>query len=109
MVLDRASALECRRAKDYFKCLPQHVRLVWVDGPRMQEILGDLTRLGIDVGLPRKGQSCWLAFRYVLARGRSNAIALHDADIVSYQREYLARLCYPVANPNLGYEFSKGY
>ncbi|MCK6500796.1 MAG: glycosyl transferase, partial [Nitrospira sp.] len=109
VALGRASALEFRRAKDYFKCLPQHVRLVWVDGPRMQETLRDLTSLGIDVGLPGKGQSCWLAFGYVLARGRSNVIALHDADIVSYQREYLARLCYPVANPNLGYEFSKGY
>lgn len=38
VVLGRASALEFRRAKDYFKCLPQHVRLVWVDGSRMQEI-----------------------------------------------------------------------
>lgn len=28
---------------------------------------------------------------------------------MSYQRDYLARLCYPVANPHLGYEFSKGY
>jgi glucosyl-3-phosphoglycerate synthase len=34
---------------------------------------------------------------------------LHDCDIVSYRREYLARLCYPLANPNLGYEFCKGY
>lgn len=109
VALGRASALDFRRAKEYFKRLPQHVRLVWVDGPRVQEILRQLTALGIDVGLPGKGQSCWLAFGYVLARGRSNVIALHDADIVSYQREYLARLCYPVANPNLGYEFCKGY
>jgi glucosyl-3-phosphoglycerate synthase len=28
---------------------------------------------------------------------------------VSYNREYLARLCYPIANPNMGYEFCKGY
>jgi glucosyl-3-phosphoglycerate synthase len=109
VALGRASALEFRRAKEFFKCLPQNVRLVWVDGPRVQEILRELTGLGIDVGLPGKGQSCWLAFGYVLARGRSNVIALHDADIVSYQREYLARLCYPVANPNLSYEFCKGY
>lgn len=109
VALGRASALEFRRAKEYFKRLPQHVRLVWVDGPRVQGILQELTRLGIDVGLPGKGQSCWLAFGYVLARGQSNVIALHDADIVSYRREYLARLCYPVANPNLSYEFCKGY
>ncbi|MGH7256012.1 MAG: glycosyl transferase, partial [Nitrospirales bacterium] len=33
VALGRASALEFRRAKDYFKALPQDVRIVWVDGP----------------------------------------------------------------------------
>lgn len=57
VTLDQASALEFRRAKDDFKCLPQHVRLVWVDGPGMQEILGDLTSLGINVGFRGKASS----------------------------------------------------
>lgn len=109
VVLGQASALEFRRAKEYFKQLPQTVRLVWVDGPRVQGILKELVSHEIDIGLPGKGQSCWLAFGYVLARRQSKVIALHDCDILSYDREYLARLCYPVANPNLGYEFSKGY
>jgi glucosyl-3-phosphoglycerate synthase len=109
IALGKASALEFRRAKDYFKALPQDVRLIWVDGPRIQELLKLLVGQEIDIGLPGKGQSCWIAFGYVLARGRSKVIALHDCDIVSYNREYLARLCYPVANPNLGYEFCKGY
>jgi glucosyl-3-phosphoglycerate synthase len=34
---------------------------------------------------------------------------LHDCDIVTYSRELLARLCYPVVNPNLDYVFCKGY
>jgi glucosyl-3-phosphoglycerate synthase len=59
--------------------------------------------------LQGKGQSCWIAFGYVLARQQSKIIALHDCDILSYHRAYLARLCYPVVNPNLGYEFCKGY
>ncbi|MGH7255242.1 MAG: glycosyl transferase, partial [Nitrospirales bacterium] len=63
----------------------------------------------IDIGMPGKGQSCWIAFGYVLARQRSKVIALHDCDIISYHREYLARLCYPVVNPELNYEFCKGY
>ncbi len=109
VALGQASALEFRRAKDYFKVLPQMVRLVWVDGPRVQEILKQLISQEIDVGLPGKGQSCWLAFGYVLAHHQSNVIALHDCDIVSYNREYLPRLCYPIANPRLGYEFCKGY
>jgi len=109
VALGHASALEFRRAKDYFKALPQDVHLVWVDGSRIQAILKTLREHDIEVGLPGKGQSCWLAFGYVLARHRSQVIALHDCDIVSYKREYLARLCYPLANPNLGYEFCKGY
>ena len=109
VALGQASALEFRRAKEYFKALPHNVRLVWVDGPRIQEILKNLASHEIDIGLPGKGQSCWIAFGYVLARRQSKVIALHDCDILSYNREYLARLCYPVVNPNLGYEFCKGY
>ncbi|MDH5669453.1 MAG: glycosyl transferase [Nitrospira sp.] len=109
VALGHASPLEFRRARDFFKVLPQHVRLVWVDGSRVQVILRTLVEREIDIGLPGKGQSCWLAFGYVLARQDSHVIVLHDCDIVSYKREYLARLCYPVGNPNLGYEFCKGY
>ena len=109
VALGHASPLEFRRARDFFKVLPQHVRLVWVDGSRVQVILRTLVEREINIGLPGKGQSCWLAFGYVLARQDSHVIVLHDCDIVSYKREYLARLCYPVGNPNLGYEFCKGY
>ncbi len=109
VALGQASALEFRRAKEFFRGLPQDVRLVWVDGPRIQEILKTLVSQEIDIGLPGKGQSCWIAFGYVLARRQSKVIALHDCDIVSYDRSYLARLCYPIANPNMGYEFCKGY
>jgi glucosyl-3-phosphoglycerate synthase len=28
---------------------------------------------------------------------------------VNFERQLLARLCYPVAHPNLGFEFCKGY
>jgi glucosyl-3-phosphoglycerate synthase len=109
VALGRASALEFRRAREYFKVLPQEVRLLWIDGPRIQEILKLLVSQEIDVGLPGKGQSCWIMFGYVIGRHQCKVIALHDCDIVSYNREYLARLCYPVVHPNLGYEFCKGY
>ena len=51
----------------------------------------------------------WFCFGYALACKRSKAIALHDCDIKTYDRSMLARLLYPVANPNFNYEFSKGY
>lgn len=107
--LDRASALEFRLAKEYFSILPQRVRVIWNDGSRIQQILKRLTDNAIDVGLAGKGRGCWTAFGYLLARHQSKVLALHDCDIVSYDRQYLARLCYPIANPNLGYEFAKGY
>ncbi len=107
--LDRASALEFSLAKEYFSILPQRVRVIWNDGSRIQQILKRLTDNAIDVGLAGKGRGCWTAFGYVLARHQSKVLALHDCDIVSYDRQYLARLCYPIANPNLGYEFAKGY
>lgn len=107
--LDRASALEFRLAKEYFSILPQRVRVIWNDGSRIQQILKRLTDNAIDVGLAGKGRGCWTAFGYVLARHQSKVLALHDCDIVSYDRQYLARLCYPISNPNLGYEFAKGY
>ena len=107
--LDRASALEFRLAKQFFSILPQRVRIVYNDGPGIQGILKLLAQAELDTGLQGKGRGCWMAFGYVLARGESNVIALHDCDILSYSREYLARLCYPIVNPNLGYEFCKGY
>ncbi|TKB77844.1 MAG: glycosyl transferase [Nitrospira sp.] len=107
--LDQASALEFRLAKQFFSQLPQRVRVVWNDGTRIQALLNTLVSHEIDIGHQGKGRGCWTAYGYVLARGQSQVIALHDCDIVSYDRQYLARLCYPVANPNLAYEFCKGY
>ncbi|MGQ0696568.1 MAG: glycosyl transferase, partial [Nitrospiraceae bacterium] len=99
--LDRASALDFRRAREYFSVLPQRTRIIWNDGVRIQQILELLTSNAIDIGLSGKGRGCWTAFGYVLARHQSKVIALHDCDIVSYDRQYLARLCYPIVNPNL--------
>ena len=107
--LDRASLLEFRMAKEYFSVLPQRVRIIWNDGPRIQELLALLISREIDIGLPGKGRGCWLAFGYILGQRQSKVIALHDCDIVTYDRDYLARLCYPIADPSLGYEFCKGY
>jgi len=51
----------------------------------------------------------WICFGYVLASEQSRMVALHDCDIVTYNRELLARLCYPVAHPSLGFDYCKGY
>jgi len=46
---------------------------------------------------------------YILASGKAESIALHDCDILTYEKELLDRLLYPVANPLFNYEFSKGF
>jgi glucosyl-3-phosphoglycerate synthase len=50
-----------------------------------------------------------LCYGYLLAREDVDIIALHDCDIRNYDKSLLTRLCYPVANPNLGFEFCKGF
>lgn len=89
--------------------LPGDVRIVWIDGPRIAHLLRTLEENGLKAGPDGKGRSCWLASGYVLASHRVSVIAQHDCDIVNYKREMLARLCYPVANPTINFEFCKGY
>jgi glucosyl-3-phosphoglycerate synthase len=83
--------------------------LIWTNGPRLQELYEVLRAEGLDPGEDGKGRSAWIAYGYVLATDQARVIAIHDCDILDYSRELLARLCYPTANPNLGYEFAKGY
>lgn len=83
--------------------------LLWNSGPRVKALYQRLSEEGLDPGSNGKGRSTWLAFGYVLATNVARVIAVHDCDIRTYDRELLARLCYPTAHPNLHYEFAKGY
>ena len=109
VTLGGASAEQFAEARRRVAGLHPHVRVVWNDGPRVQKIYGDLKAAELPVGEDGKGRSCWLAYGYVLASGRSKIIALHDCDIVNYSRELLARLCYPVADLRIDFVFCKGY
>jgi glucosyl-3-phosphoglycerate synthase len=109
ITLGRANREEFDHAREFFSVLPQVTIVIWNDGERVRSLYDILTRNDISAGEDGKGRSTWMAFGYVLASEKSNVIALHDCDIINYEREFLARLCYPVVNPNLGYEFCKGY
>ncbi len=109
LVLDKASEKEFRRVREFMSPIATEVKIVHNDGKRITEIYETFARNGLDAGQRGKGRSAWLAYGYVLARGQADVIALHDCDIVNYSRELLARLCYPVANPNLDYVFCKGF
>jgi glucosyl-3-phosphoglycerate synthase len=107
--LDRANQAEYQDALRYFSRLPQHHRVLWNDGPRLMAIDKQLQSLGLAPNQMGKGRNVWYCYGYVLASGKAQAVALHDCDIVTYTRELLARLIYPVANPAFNYEFCKGY
>ncbi|MBI4470646.1 MAG: glycosyl transferase [Acidobacteria bacterium] len=109
VALARADEERFHHAKEFFSALPVRPTIIWNDGPNIQRLYALLEENGLPAGSDGKGRSCWMAYGYVLASRQSDIIALHDCDIVNYTRELLARLCYPVVNPNIDYEFCKGY
>ncbi len=107
--LDRASEAEFRHAIEFFARLPQQHRILWNDGPRLKALDQRLQEKGLSPQEPGKGRNAWFCLGYVLASGKGKAVALHDCDILTYDRSLPARLFYPVANPAFSYEFCKGY
>ena len=98
-----------KKARTIFRQLPQKPVLLWNDGPRMQRLFQTLESAEIYPGPGGKGRNVWTCTGYVLASDQARVVALHDCDILTYNRELLARLCYPVAHPSLGFDFCKGY
>lgn len=108
ITMGRTDEGQFRQAKKFFEVLPQEKVILWNDGPGMGRIYQSLeTEFGrFEKG---KGLSAWMAYGYVLAARECQVIALHDCDILSYETEMLTRLCYPIVNHRLNYEFCKGY
>ncbi|MGB1373226.1 MAG: glycosyl transferase [Aequoribacter sp.] len=107
--LDRATPAEYQHALRFFERLPQHHRILWNDGPRLKALDAELEALDLAPKELGKGRNVWYCMGYVLASNRAEAVALHDCDIVTYERDLLAKLIYPVAHPMFNYEFCKGF
>ncbi len=107
--LDRADESQYKKALEFFKVLPQEHVVLWNDGPRLKALDSELSKLGLEPKQMGKGRNVWYCMGYLLNQGKAEAIALHDCDIVTYSRDMLAKLIYPVANPAFNYEFCKGY
>ncbi len=107
--LDRADRDQFLRAREFFSRLPQHHRILWNDGPRLRALDAELQTEDLAPSEPGKGRNVWYCGGYAQISRRTEAVALHDCDIVTYDRGLLARLIYPVANPQFNYEFCKGY
>ncbi len=107
--LDRANLKQYQHALNFFGTLPQNHRVLWNEGPRLKALDKKLEALGLAPKELGKGRNVWYCMGYVLATGKAESVALHDCDILTYDRGLLARLIYPVANPLFNYEFCKGY
>ena len=107
--LDKADRAQFEHASHFFKGLKQPFSLLWNDGPRLKAIHEELEDRQLAPKEPGKGRNVWYCIGLTHARGKADAVALHDCDITTYDRSLLARLFYPIANPNFQFEFCKGY
>ncbi len=85
-------------AQERFARLPQRVTLLWNDRPGTPP-----------PGLSGKGGNAAAAFAHLVAAAECEIIATQDCDVASFRRLDLARLCYAVAHPQLGFRFAKMY
>ena len=107
--LDRADHDQFEYAYEFFTKLRQPFSILWNDGPRLKAIQDELQERGLAPTEPGKGRNVWYSIGMVNARGKADAVGIHDCDVLTYDRRLLARLLYPVANPNFQFEFCKGY
>jgi glucosyl-3-phosphoglycerate synthase len=109
VTLGPATEEEFGYTKEFFSGIPQKTSIIWNSGPRIGEIYNTIKNAELPLGEPGKGLAAWMAYGYVLSRQEFHVVALHDCDILTYSRDLLARLCYPVTNPTLDYDFCKGF
>ena len=107
--LDKANQDEFHYARSFFSRLNKPFSLLWNDGPRLRAIHKELEDKKLAPTELGKGRNVWYCIGLAHARGKAEAVALHDCDITTYDRSLLARLFYPIANPNFQFEFCKGY
>jgi glucosyl-3-phosphoglycerate synthase len=107
--LDQADERQFDHARRFFSTLPQKVHILWNDGPWLREIDAELQSQNLAPTQAGKGRNAWYCLGYALALEHCEAIALHDCDILTYDRSLPARLFYPVANPAFSFDFCKGY
>lgn len=107
--LDQANEAQFRHAIEFFSRLPQQHIVLWNDSPRMKALGQHLDDMGLAPQEPGKGKNVWTCMGYLIACADTAVMALHDCDILTYDRDLLARLVYPVVHPAFRYQMSKGF
>ncbi len=103
------SVEDFRETKHIVDQLGARAHVLWTDSPRVQALYQRLIDAGFHLTVPGKGRSVWTAFGFLLANEHLKSFALHDCDIVGYDRNMLARLCLPMAHPSFDFEFCKAF
>lgn len=102
------TAEQYAKAVEFFRPLPQKTHIIWENGPRVTALLKELQGQGLDILAHRgKGRAVWLGLG--LATLYAGAIALHDADIITYDKTYPLKLLFPLLEPEFGIAFTKAY
>ncbi len=104
--LDRANADEYLNAQEIVAPLGNKASLIWNDKPEVLDII-DRIEKQLTLGSRGKGRAVWTSLGYVIGKAEVSAIAFHDADIVTYDRDFLTRLLFPLMY--LRFQFVKGY
>ena len=107
--LDKATKSEFEDAKRFFNRLKVPHSVIWNDGPRLTFLRQLLENAGLEMGEQGKGRNVWTCIGHVISRGKAEVVGFHDCDILTYNRDLLANLFLPLANPDFDFEFCKGY
>lgn len=109
VVINGATEEQYKHARSFFDGFRTPVTALWLEDPRLSNLMDLFAKNDLSPGGPGKGRACWMGFGSLFSDPEIEVVALHDCDIVNYTSDILARLVYPIAHPNLGLEFNKGY
>jgi glucosyl-3-phosphoglycerate synthase len=104
--LDQANKEEYAKSQAIVAPLGNRVTLVWNDKPEVTEVIRRIEQQ-LPLGIRGKGRAVWTCLGYIIGKAEVSAIAFHDADILTYDRDFLTRLLFPLMY--LRFQFSKGY
>jgi glucosyl-3-phosphoglycerate synthase len=95
-------------AVKFFESMPQPTFVIWENGKRVTQILETLRDRNLNLlNYKGKGRAVWLGLG--IASLEADAIALHDADIITYDRTYPLKLLFPLLEKEFGIAFNKAY
>ena len=108
IALSAERSIDYNKAKNIFSAFQIPWNIIWCNKPEVNFVLEELKEKGLDVTKScGKGKDLWLAIG--IASLELYAMAVHDADILSYSEMLPTKLLYSAVEPKMDFFFSKGY